>query len=55
MRVSEPYLITLSDTQWPSYDLSRMYPLSSTQRCLTYKLHIAHAHAQQLCSVVTGI
>ena len=42
-------------TQQPSYDLSRMYPLSSTQRCLTYRLRIAHAHAQQPRSEVTGI
>ena len=49
------YIITLSYTQQPSYDLSRRYPLSSTQRYLTYRSHIVHAHAQQLCSVVTGI
>ena len=52
---SSTSIFNLSCSQQPTCNLSRMYPLSSTQRCLTYKLHIAHAHAQQLCSVVTDI
>ena len=42
-----------SYTQHLSYDLSHKYPLSSTQRCLTYRRHIAHAHVLPQCSAVT--
>ena len=52
---SSTSIFTLSYTQQPSCNLSHRYPLSSTQRYLTYNLHIAHAHAQQPCSEVTDI
>ena len=50
----QQFKITLSYTQHSSCGLSRRYPLSSTQRCSTYKQYTAHGREQQQCSVETG-
>ena len=45
--------ISLSCTQHLDCSLSDTYPLSSTQRCWTYRPHTAHARERQQCSAVT--
>lgn len=53
--VTHALIVSLSYIQQPNYDPYHRYPLSSTQRCWTYKSHIAHAHVRLQCSVVTDI